>query len=400
METEKVEKRLWILAAAAWCAAVAVNCLLAWQQATGTAMLGCASDGQCNTVLSSPFGRYFGVSITLLAFIYFGIVGLLLLLARSSRKGPSAALIGLCLPVLAVIGVVTGIWSIRVMVYEIQQVCLWCLTVHFCTALFFLLTIGFACRRWRRVGLEVKEGDGEPMSRKPIFASLAAAALLSLWQLGFLSQFHDPVILSIVAVPEIDNPARLLAVDASDEMVMTYKGQRSAPGRIVLVSCFTCPSCRDANRDLNEIMKGSPGKVRIDIRFNPQWPTCNRHVSEGGHGEKHRYACQLARIGIAVAVADSSAFAPFVDWLYENQKGMTVEKATEEAKSRVDVERYQQALDSGLVDRRLEEDVAFMQQLDVEVIPAIYFPRGQAVGTISKESLQSLMSAEFGGTGG
>jgi uncharacterized membrane protein/protein-disulfide isomerase len=99
----------------------------------------------------------------------------------------------------------------------------------------------------------------------------------------------------------------------------------------VIVKCFdyTCETCREMHQELTRVLQLYPEKIAVIVAPTPLNRSCNPHVASGV--ADHRYACQFARLGLAVWRAKPTVFSGFHDELFRRQQRITVAEARDEA---------------------------------------------------------------------
>jgi uncharacterized membrane protein/glutaredoxin len=410
---------LWTLLWICWLVGLVLSAVLAWhhhQLASGSeeGLAGCSGGGfDCDKVLTSPYGKLWGISVTWFALAYYLVMGVALAavgrLARTSPGTPAA----LALPALAAIGLATAGWDVGVMVGVIGSLCPWCLGVHAANTLFFLLAAAWAQSAWQ--GAErSREAAGQPrLGVRPAITAGVLAVVLAGWQMAVLALFHDPVDLVVVARDIPLSKLRIGGDPAEDPPIWTVNGPRESANTVVVFSCFTCPQCKEAHRLLEEIAAEHPGEFRIDYRLNPLSPDCNPSLKGGVAVPPHVFACQLARVGMALAEVKPEEYPAFAHWLYDQQERIVPPfEAEDEAIRRAGREKIKQALDptsevGKRVSARMARDVKLSQEIQVQRVPQIYIGKtgagekgtqttGQLSGHITREQLAEALAREFG----
>ena len=393
---------------ACWVVGVALSAALAWEHhkrshtGGGAGLPGCGAGGACEKVLDSPYGKLGGISVTWFALGYYALLVPVLWWAGSTR--PARQFVGsLALPVVAALGLATAGWSMSVMVGKLHQVCPYCAVVHLANTLFFLFSGAVAQQAWLNNQQQRQQQGLTPLGAKMLAAVVGLGLGLAVWQITFLSVFHDPVDLKLIA----SGQAPLIGTTADPGPVLwTIEGPQSASRRVLMFACFTCENCREAHDLLREIRHQSPEPLRVDLRMVPLASPCNPQFTVESTENEHKYACALARIALAVAEVEADKFGEFAEWLFEHQ-GQTPFEAETEAVRRVDGQKFREALDSSTeagrrVDARLAADLRLSETLGLERVPQIYVGRPGSPtadrmlsGVITREKLQELFQSAF-----
>ena len=144
-------------------------------------------------------------------------------------------------------------------------------------------------------------------------------------------------------------------------------------------------------------MEDHPGDLRVDMRFNPLWPDCNPLYAKQGTepAQEHKFACQLTKAAIAVAIVQPESYSDYVNWVYDNQEGMSGNQAYQEARRLVGKEKFDEAVDSEAVKERMERDMDYSIRLDVKSVPQIFMQKGYLGGTITRLKLERYLREAF-----
>jgi uncharacterized membrane protein/protein-disulfide isomerase len=352
-----------------------------------TELWGCGAGGSaCAEVWTSPYSHVLGISLATWGLGY----ALSVLAALAACWRSTAVWSALLLPTLTSVGAVVGVWLTGLLFFQLASVCAWCLVVHGLNILAFLLTVGRArsllkCEAARRTEV----GDSRSLL-KPIAAAVAGGLLLSESIVGFVILFHSEPQAIVVPVPGVDDPVAFVAQSSNAEGPRTASGSDSARRVVVLFSCLTCSSCRQAHLDLSAWQATHREELRIEYRFAPLSPKCNPRWQGTEPAPEQRQACELAKLLLAVALADRKHFEPFQAWLYEHQTGLTLEAANEEAERRIGHDDLTEALKNPAIAERLRSDVAQAQRLQVETVPKLFLSNGAVVGPLTPANLERL----------
>lgn len=399
---------------------VALTLVLVWQgnqlssidgsAAAKRGLPGCGPGEPCNHVLRSPYATILGKSLTKWNLGYYVAVAAALLVAIYAWQLSLSPPLSLMLPVVTLVGVVAGGWCLAVMIWMLQSICYWCLSVHGVNLLLFVAALAYATQDWRHRQFTRWEAGVPPLPSTPVAIHVVVALMLGTGQVMLMTMFHaDPPARAepIVALeqklginPWSGGGFAGLTIDDSrtadkEAPVWTIKGPRNAPHRLVVYSCLTCPKCKELNAVLKDVMARHPDKLRVDVRFYPLWHGCNNRITRGAMEVKHRDACPLTRNALAVAMLKPEAFAEYVDWIYENQATMSDTLATKAAHLRVDKEQWNKTLDDPALWNRIREDLDLAQKLDIHSVPQIYLDKGQVYGGINADNLEALLAESF-----
>jgi len=346
---------------------------------------GCgAGETACAEVWTSSYSRVLGISLAAWGLGYSSLVISAVVACRRSTTVRSA----LFLPALTSVGAIVGVWLSGLMFVELESRCAWCLAVHGLNFLTFLASVGRARVLLNRAAARRTEAGDSRSLLKPIVAAIAGGLLLSDAVIGFVFLFRSEPQIIVVPVPGIDDPVAYIAQSKNAEGPRTASGSDSARRGVVLFSCLTCSSCRQAHQDLSAWQATHREELRIEYRFAPLSPACNPRWHGTEPAPEQRHACELAKLLLAVALADQRQFEPFQEWLYEHQLGLTLEAADAEAERRIGRDYLTEALKNPAIAERLRSDVAQAERLQVKTVPKLFMKNGSVVGPLTVGSLE------------
>ena len=389
-----------------WLAGLLLTFFLMWTTRGDGLPPGCGVDQGCGIVLNSEYSRVIGLSLTTWAAGYFAVAGLFMFLARFSFQISLAPPISMLLFVISSLGLAAGIWSTIVMGVFLKEFCYYCVALHTCNFVFFILTFNYAVQDWRNRQYRRWKANVPPLPTGPLVFHGILATLLVAGQVVVMSLFHSdaPAKLvpiefnSVLDIKAIGNVLDKLCVDVAPPggtAILTSKGSHDAPNRIVTFGCLTCPHCKRANEVFKAMMVRYPGKIRVDVRFFPLGK-CNDIMRNRDPGEKHKHACKLARDAWAVAMAKPDEFSGYVNWLYDNQDGMTSQKSSAKSKELVGAAEYTKARQSDDVALREQQDLSLARDFGLTGVPHVFMSGGQVYGGMSFKSLETLFTKQFG----
>ncbi len=122
-------------------------------------------------------------------------------------------------------------------------------------------------------------------------------------------------------------------------------GSIDAPNVIVELASYDCPHCRTMHPMIEQGLKRYDGQLAVVEMIVPLEMGCNKYVTSSQYS--HRGSCTLARLALAVATIDPSAFPAFHEWLMADPlKPPSPEKAMTHAYKIVDRERLREVMQS------------------------------------------------------
>ncbi len=101
---------------------------------------------------------------------------------------------------------------------------------------------------------------------------------------------------------------------AFDSHAVPLIGSPNSPYVVTMFFDYKCPHCQRLHSMLAEAIRRYDGKLAFALFPAPLNTQCNPYVSR--NLEQFKDSCELAKIGLAVWLADHDAFAAFDNWVY------------------------------------------------------------------------------------
>jgi uncharacterized membrane protein/protein-disulfide isomerase len=395
---------------------------------------GCGDEtsAECQNVLNSRWSRWLGLPMGLWSLLLYA--GLLTATFFSEKPIPDekrrCAWLGLTAGGLLAAG--GAMWFIALQLLSLHKWCWFCATVHLC---------GFAIAGWVAWRLPPLLIEGELKLIELKKAAVASGVALVLLMLGQLL-FNSAPGMKVVSGDELATPAEVQPT--SDDALATKPGKPKPPvepdlaaklpslrkprhpwrhRRITLINGgmsldtydypvlgeresgtpvaklfdYTCDHCRELAAMLDRAEQkfaDRPSMILVCVPMNKQ---CNRHVR--ADDEKHRYACELARLAIAVWQSNPEKFAEFHRWTMSGATAPEPAAARAEAARLLGQAELQKALADPAVEAQLAENarlysVARDNSRDGS-IPKLIFGNSVASGLPSSQTqLELLLEAQ------
>ena len=160
----------------------------------------------------------------------------------------------------------------------------------------------------------------------------------------------------------------------------------SAPVTIVEFSDFECPYCKQVNPSLEKAVAEYGDKVRLVFR---QFPLTNIHPK----------AVKAAEASLCAE--DQGKFWEVHDAMFEDQKNLDVDNLkTIAANLELDVEAFNECLDSGRYNDQVAADLRAGASIGVSGTPAMFVNGRPMSGAVSFEMLAEVIDDELERTGG
>lgn len=149
-----------------------------------------------------------------------------------------------------------------------------------------------------------------------------------------------------------------------------FEGPADARNMLVVFSDFQCSACLRAHKMIREILRDSPGSLRVLYRHFPLNSSCNPEAESA----RHPAACRAARAAIAAhAIGGNSAAAKMRDLLFERQASL-VDADLESWSTELGLDRvaFRVALDSQGTNDALAADIAIAKSAGVTTTPTLF----------------------------
>ncbi|MBI3317366.1 MAG: DsbA family protein [Candidatus Omnitrophica bacterium] len=163
------------------------------------------------------------------------------------------------------------------------------------------------------------------------------------------------------------------------------KGPAEAPVEIIEYSDFQCPACRDAQPVLTKLLAEYPEKIRIVFHHFPL--------------PSHRWAAMAHQA--AECAHEQGKFWEYHDVLYQNQSSWSKLMNPAETFLRdagemgLQLDDFVQCLSSEKVKRRILEEKAVGQKLQVSSTPTLFINGERLVGPIELQAKGPLILKKF-----
>ncbi len=339
----------------------------------------------CDTVLTSRWGKFLGLPVSLWSMGVFGLGAVLALPGAMGVAAVGLADVGLIALSAGALGFALFLAGIASMV--LHTACLLCMTLYAVIVAWFI-TVAPLVRRFRT-------GDGGPwIQRRSAARAAIAAGLLGAVAAGAIGEIGGRPG-GDVAVKDLDPKfvaayRQLPVFDVAQVMGAAphMKGPASAPVTIVEFSDFACPACGQAFGDLHELLKTRPD-VKLVFRHFPLDSTCNPRVEQ----QVHPGACQAA--AAAECAGKLGRFWEFHDLVFGNQKALDRDTLFRYARELgLDIAAFRACLDDpGTLDR-IAADVDAGTRLGIESTPTIFINGRRVEGSLQRPYWDAALAIE------
>ncbi len=351
---------------------LALSGYLGWHYLMGGDMIGCGGGSPCDQVLNSRWstiggllpvgGLAEGAYLAMLVASFF--VG-------SGTTAPVRQLAWRAMLVLVGAAAGSALWFIVLQEWFIGAFCPYCMATHFTGLLLAAFVIWQAPKRFNYGSSDVAQTNPAPnattgaATATPVPDSppatpwhligafpaigLALAAILAVCQVVFA----PPAVYRAGVSPEQKLPAL-------DPRAMPVVGSPDARYVIALLFDYQCPHCQRLHAMLDEVIRRYQGRLAFVLCPAPLDPQCNPYISR--ETDEFKDSCALAKIALAVWVANRTAFPGFDRWMFSPEPGhlwhpRSLEAATAKAIELVGQTNFEAARNDPWIDRHLQMSV-------------------------------------------
>lgn len=365
---------------------------------------GCGGSSACGAIVASRWSKVGMFPVAGVgAVVYLALTAVALTICVN---GPSRALQGtvLCLSLMPV-GV--ALWFIVVQALVVRRFCIYCNLVHIFGAVGCTLTMSAI-----HPSVELMFAVG----------SLAGTCVVLLIAAQFVLPSRNYAILRVRALRDESHvtpsqciptsttpedrplpkatlhdvlPQRVSLLDdlielRTDEWPML--GSPRAAKFIALIFDYTCTTCRIVHHVVNETVT-SDSTVAILLLPLPQNPGCNPEVAEIYEGRG--YACQYARLGIAVWQSRPDKFSEFDKFLSTGHEPPPLGLAVRRAEELCGVTFNPHRTDD-LTDCLIRRSVDIYRVLPLRQVPSLLLPHAQVTGVLrSTQEFRSILDHQL-----
>ncbi|HEV7733815.1 MAG TPA: thioredoxin domain-containing protein [Candidatus Binatia bacterium] len=331
----------------------------------------------CDAVLSSRWGTFADVPVSVWAIGVFVLGGLLALPGALGGKDGGFAdllLIGLASGSLGFALVLLGVAA-----FVLKHACLLCLTLDTIIIAWFIAVAPLASR--------FSSSTRMPwLQRRSAAYAATIAGLLVAVAAGAVEAVRQPATATTVAeVKAVDAKffdvyTKLPVVPAADVVgsMQHVKGAATAPVTIVEFSDFQCPACQHAFGDLRTLVR-SRSDVRLVFRHFPLDAACNAQMQQSMHPN----ACLAAAASECAAL--QGKFWEYHDVLFENQRALDRDSLFRYARDLgLEIGAFRTCLDDPATMDRVRADIESGNRMGVDSTPTIFINGRRVDGALSQ----------------
>lgn len=335
---------------------------------------GCTGTDACDVVISSRWSRWGPMPISLLGIGCYASLITACAIVWWQRTGPSPVRAWVFMLVLSMSGLSFIVWLFGLQWLVIKHFCVFCLSAHLFGAVAFALVVKHA-------------PIGTIMGRVRLKMAAPSAAILA-----FLIGVHvlfNPDMTVVQAAESFDESvvqesggALQLGSRPKSRMVslldgklnfdlykVPYLGSPDAKHVLVKLFDYPCPSCRQLDTKLVELLEQYPTEIAFVMLPVPMNRDCNPNV--GRTFPEFRNSCTYVQLAMAVRQTDPAAFSPYHTYLMTGGRVPSVAKARAKAEELVGAERLDRALEADEVGQWMKDGINLYQFIQAKSLPKL-----------------------------
>ena len=366
-----------------------ISVYLLWLSVTAGQAAGCGPGNgfDCGSVLASKWSTWLGVPVSLVAVVMYAAMLLAsgwikpTSLPRCQRRAWSVLLVA------AVAAAGAALWFIYLQKYRLgNSVCIYCMVVHFCSIAIAIMVLARVPITGRVTAKDNSRAVGTLPSVGLCSLALVALVVLIVGQLRFNREEVEYTAtlptrsiessVSSVTPSHTKSNQRLVKLYKGKVKVDTYnmpiQGKPDATYIMLKIFDYTCRHCRHLHKLLGPLESRYGDQVAVILAPMPLDRDCNRLMKQTP--PSHVYACELARIGLAVWRADRTAFYKFHHWAFEPQTPRRPSRAKIYAAELVGREELEFALKDPWIGKQIDRGVKIWKRIGKTPIPRLITP--------------------------
>ena len=317
-----------------------LSAVMSWHYVAGGSMAGCGGGSPCEQVLNSRWSAIAGiVPVSGLAVGVYLAVLVASLFTGPAAEVPIRRLAWNVMLILA--GAVAGsaIWFTILQKWIIGAFCFYCMTTHIAGLLLATLIIWRAIKDSVRINIRPLPMTGRILIGLVLAGILAVSQVIS----APSSVYSDG--------ESQDN------IPAIDFHIVPMVGSPDAPYVVTLLFDYQCSHCQKLHFMLNEAISRYSGKLAFVLCPTPLNPQCNPYIPR--NADEYKNSCELAKISLAVWLAEREVFPYFENWMFTFESGdswvpRSLEAARVKAVEMVGLDKMSAALADPWIDQYLQ----------------------------------------------
>jgi uncharacterized membrane protein len=296
-----------------------LSAVLSWHYINGGTMIGCGGGSPCDHVLSSRWSVVAGIipvsGLAMGAYLAMLFAGFFI-----GRKTESSIRRLAWITMLAIAGSVIGsaLWFTILQKWFIGEFCPYCMTEHITGMILSALIIWCAIKKSDTFPVKNDNKVNNAQINTPGLKTKPLPVLL-LVSIGLLIAGLLVILQVSFAPPKYQDGNSLNNNPANDYHNVPMIGSPDAPFVVNLLFDYQCPHCQQLHFMLSEVVQRYNGKLAFSICPVPLNPGCNPYIPQ--EVDAYKNSCDLAKIGMAVWLANHDLFPAFESWMFTFESG-------------------------------------------------------------------------------
>lgn len=376
-----------------------VSALISWIliRRHTSALPGCGIKSDCETVVSSRWGSWLGIPVSLPSIaVYLGLTILELPQHGGLRLIAGESVLDSLTITLGLIAGASGVWFVAIQLFVIRRLCPYCLVVQVIGA--GVCTILLASRGWQ-------------VSPTFLLPAAFCVAALVVGQLlvkprsyriakpDSMTPTDAPSSIGQEGLPPSDTPPRNRPISLAGSRVRLdlndwpILGPKSARYVLGFLFDYACISCRHNHRLLHQAVQDSKGLLAVVLIPCPTDPDCNPFAQRRGGTS----GCSFARLALTVWDRAPDRFAEFERRLLREPQLSGIDAAIQIAEEAVCNWKFDDGEARRRYFRKLGQAIGLHRSSGIEAVPVLLLPRATVSGEIpTLDELLKLLEKELG----
>lgn len=336
----------------------------------GTSPAGCGAGSGCAEVLGSKWSRVGGIPVSLAAVLTYLVVMIGVPMSLSRRKSKrSAGGAALSFAAAAMLG--SAAWFIYLQAFVVGAFCPYCIAGH----ILGVLLAGLLVFRLR--------------ARHLLAGAVGLACVLVLAGV----QIKTPAVLARLDTPANGTDSDVTHADRRTVTLLGGKlilhpddepllGTPDATHVMVMMLDYACLHCRHTHGVIEQYQHTHPGELAVILLPTPMNRACNPHAP-AETTQRFAESCELARIALAVFLADPDKYSDFDRWLFDPLAPRTADQARAEARRRIGDGAFEQIFHDPRIEQMIARNVRAYGLSGADRVPVLLVPgKPAAVGRV------------------
>lgn len=297
--------------------ALALSAYLGWHYLMGGSVIGCGGGSPCDQVLNGRWSSVGGVLPVsgLAAGAYLAMLVASFFIGPAT-EAPVRRLAWRAMLVLVGAAAGSAVWFIIVQKWIIGSFCPYCMATHI-TGLLLATLITWQAPKHLDDNSTAPDEDVSSAAPRRVIGRLPAMGFASVGLIlaGIMAacQVH---FVPPVAYRGGESQNNQPVIDTHNAPLI---GSADAPYIVNLLFDYKCPHCQQLHLMLDEVIRRYNGKLAFVLCPTPLNTRCNPYIPRDV--DEFKDSCELAKVALAVWVANREAFPTFDRWMFSFESG-------------------------------------------------------------------------------